>query len=367
MEYTKPEHWHVCVEMNHPKSDAYVEHKAVVSFVPKEYWAAHNRIRPQSETTKAEFKMLDDHIERLHLWWCRKKDGVFGNRVNTIGNMQFEATVFGDGKNKHGILARHLVQRGFVYNSSITKCLPSNLQGTPVEPLEIDTADCAHGIASAVEADLTTVSSIVPAFAKEGIMDRVGTTEYWKQKKKSKTERTFEFTYHPQLRAIVATDDLRVLSVNFVYEGASDVDEAFYKAENESDQKYIDFVRENMNRAPTKKDFQVVACAVNLFLTLPPGHAATSVIKTLRGTAVATKFRTEFGIAKKYKSSRIEQMVWNLEHWLKDRAILKYKCPQQPVAGQEPAPEHISHRDTSPMEMVLLQENYYALSEKYSK
>jgi len=73
---------------------------------------------------------------------------------------------------------------------------------------------------------------------------------------------------------------------------------------------------------PTVFDYRLIAAAIQLRAALPPSHASTSIMKTLRGTAIAKvcKNRPEFGMVegmKVYKNKFIFGMVQQVERMLK--------------------------------------------------
>lgn len=388
-EYLEPGDWYVCVQRDHPKAKRWSDsHGLLVTFVPREYFDKHRKIRDTA--TEAEFLMIDKNLGALGIArqekWFSSTNG--GSTIETVGktwmpipmSVEFfcSSTTWNRKANTHDkdftdqeIKAGDFVRMGFEYNRSLPHVMPE--QGVLVEPGKIKTvnfiktlnnyyAQCSQNLL-----DLMPKDNINQEEFHRNVCELLYGGKAWKlikDKSLPKNQRRYALVLDENLQFLMTANDYTVTDVKPFYIKGNEFGE---KIEDETDAKWVGFVRTNLNKVPTKQDFVVVSSAANLILTLPPGHATSSFVKTLRGNAPSTKKRPEYGIAKDYKTVKIKSMVQSLERFLKDRGILKYKNPPPPKNPDDYVPEWIQHRDVSPMEVEFLMEHLKELSEKYGK
>jgi hypothetical protein len=380
-EYLKPEDWYVCCEVNHPGAIRAGWDNGPcwlwATFVPKEWWDKHHTIRQTA--SKAEYTMLDKWLDKISWTWQRakKNNDSFSDRPNMPAPM---IGVFYSSSNRdykehykepkelheeHGVKTADLIRFGFIYNRDIPKHTKEH--GELIEPDKLDAKQIARWLPPAIggtEEKLKALFAMLPSHVdKDDTYNRLRCPDCWKRVSKNGYNYTYKFTFDPNLTVELTTDDYSIFKATPFYKS----EDLPYKVTDEKDLKFINFTRRNFNRVPTKKDFEIVAAAVNLLLTLPPGHANTSVIKTLKGSSKATKKRAEYGLAKEYSPAIIEKMVWGLEGFLKDNHLIEFKSMPPSKTGnyEDEAPEWVQKRCVGELELTMLTDYMRELKDKY--
>ena len=365
--------FYFCIEEKHPKQkrldcDSFV----MLTLADK---ATYDEKKQIKELSKADIKWLNEYFRESHIgfkinltdgtWHEEKKNYFPPNRAEVYLSYMhgIKAT------DRVGWYVGQLIRSGFVLNRALPEFF-SEKASRVTEPSPIDTHTCESSVRWNIVREgglLPQVEKLLPSYIRNTFKAKDDSFYYfrgnpWKRVSKKGNDWLFALSTDNNLKMKVTTDGISVVKCEPYYEGT----EQKINVEDPNDEKFVNFVQENLNGIPTKLDFNVVAAAFNLFLTLPASHGMTSVANTLSGKSVATKKREEYGIAKDYKVATIKRMVNALEGFMTEKGFLKYADPKYNPNSDENAPEWLKHKETT-VEVLMLAEHIKELGEKYGK